>query len=172
MLLLRLWRIGTILLIALLQGLAFAHLLERPAKLQYDAALYITLQKTLYVQWGPPHIGGVLEPAAIVATLILAYLLRNDRGIMWITVAAGVMLLLAFPVVFFWLVAPANEAFPAAIPARVPADWMQLRVNWEMGHVIRFLLQFAALSLLVVSLSQELDRIDTGRDREPGEDDE
>jgi len=55
--LLRLWRVVTILLVALLQGLAFAHLLERPAKLQYDATLYLTLQKTLYVQWGPPNIG-------------------------------------------------------------------------------------------------------------------
>ena len=77
--LLRLWRTVTILLVALLQGLAFAHLLERPAKLQYDAALYLTVQKTLYVQWGPPNVGGILEPAAIVATLILTFLLRKDR---------------------------------------------------------------------------------------------
>ena len=73
------WRAATILLVALLQGLAFAHLLERPAKLQYDAALYLMAQKTLYAQWGPPNVGGFLEPAAIVATLGLAFLLRRDR---------------------------------------------------------------------------------------------
>ena len=36
--------------------------------MQYDATLYITLQKSLYVQWGPPHFGEVLEPSAIAAT--------------------------------------------------------------------------------------------------------
>jgi len=50
------------------QGLAFAHLLERPAKMQYGATLYITLQKTLYLQWGFPNVGGILESAAIIET--------------------------------------------------------------------------------------------------------
>ena len=44
--LIQIWRFVTILLVALLMGLAFAHVLERPAKMQYDAQLYITLQKT------------------------------------------------------------------------------------------------------------------------------
>jgi len=55
--LLKFLRFTSIIVVALLQGLAFAHLLERPAKMQYDASLYITLQKTLYVQWGPPNFG-------------------------------------------------------------------------------------------------------------------
>ena len=53
--LLKLLRVTTLILAALLQGLAFAHLLERPAKMQYDATLYTTLQKTLYAQWGPEN---------------------------------------------------------------------------------------------------------------------
>mgnify|MGYP003575393520 CR=1 FL=1 len=150
--LLRLWRSMTILLVALLQGLAFAHLLERPAKLQYDGALYLTLQKTLYVQWGPPNVGGILEPAAIVATLILAFLLRKDRQAFWLTVAAGIALLLAFPVIFFWLVAPANEVFLATTPDSAPANWMEMRARWELGHAIRFVLQFFALGTLLLSL--------------------
>jgi len=52
---LKLFRFATILLVALLSGLTFAHVLEQPAKMQYDAALYITLQKSLYVQWDPPE---------------------------------------------------------------------------------------------------------------------
>ena len=51
---LKLFRLAAILLVALLCGLAFAHVLELPAKMQYDATLYITLQKSLYVHWGPP----------------------------------------------------------------------------------------------------------------------
>ena len=54
---LRLLRFATILLVALIAGLAFAHVLERPAKMQFESALYITIQKSLYVHWGPPHVG-------------------------------------------------------------------------------------------------------------------
>ena len=152
---LHLWRFGTIILVALLQGLAFAHFLERPAKLQYDGALYVKLQQTLYVQWGPPNVGGMLEPAAILATVVLMFLIRKYRFGFWLTAAAAVALLLAFPVVFFWLVAPANEVFLAAGPDKVPVNWMEMRQNWETGHAIRFLLQFVALALLVGTLILE-----------------
>ena len=53
----RAWRFVTILLVALLVGLAFAHVLERPAKIQYDAELYITLQRGLSTLHGVRRIG-------------------------------------------------------------------------------------------------------------------
>jgi hypothetical protein len=64
-------------------------------------------------------------------------------------------LLLAFPVVFFWLVAPANEVFLAAPPGSIPANWMEMRESWKNGHAIRFVVQLAALSLLVLSVVLE-----------------
>lgn len=155
--LIKTWRFATILLVALVLGLAFAHVLERPAKMLYDAALYINIQKTLYVAWGPPNIGGILEPAAIVATLSLAFLLRTKRRAFWLTLGAGSALLLAFPVVFFAFVAPANEVFLAATPTSIPPDWMESRTSWETGHTIRFLLQLLALSFLLVSVFLEVD---------------
>lgn len=153
--LIRSWRFVTILLVALLLGLAFAHVLERPAKMQYDAALYVTLQKTLYVAWGPPNVGGILEPAAIFATIALAFLVRRRRPAIWLTLGAGAALLLAFPVVFFAFVAPANEAFLSAAAASIPANWMEMRASWETGHTIRFVLQLIALSLLTLSVLLE-----------------
>jgi hypothetical protein len=138
-------------------GLAFAHVLERPAKMEYDAATYIALQKSLYVQWGPPQIGGLLEPAAIALTGLLAILLRKRGRDLWRTLAALLLLLLAFPVVFFWLVAPANAGFAAAALPSIPPDWATLRSSWETGHVIRFALQSAALALLVWPLAFEAD---------------
>src|SRR6266700_47928 len=122
LMLIRSWRFVTILLVSLLLGLAFAHVLERPAKMRYDAALYITLQKTLYVAWGPPNVGGILEPAAILATAVLAYLVRKRRSTLVMSLAATICLLLAFPVVFFLFVEPANTAFRQASPESVPAD--------------------------------------------------
>ena len=146
-------RFTTILLVALLWGLAFAHVLEQSAKMQYDAALYITLQKSLYFQWGPPHIGGVLEPAAIAATGLLAFFMRKSKRGLWLSLGALFALLLAFPVVFFWMVAPANAVFLATTLPNIPLDWTDLRSSWEIGHAIRFALQFGALALLVLSLA-------------------
>ena len=65
----------------------------------------------------------------------------------------GKALLLEFPGVFFWLVAPANEVFLTAGPASIPANWMEMRASWETGHALRFVLQFVALAALVKSLA-------------------
>ncbi len=140
-----------LLLVALVTGLAFAHVLESPAKMQYSAHLYITLQQSLYVQWGPPQVGGFLEPAAIAATGFIVFFSRQGRR--WLALAALVLLLLAFPVVFFWFVAPANAVFMSATLPNIPSGWGALRQSWEAGHAIRFALQFAALTLLVWPLA-------------------
>ena len=150
--LIKICRFITLLTVALLTGLAFAHVLERPAKMLYDAGLYVTLQKTLYIAWGPPHVGGILEPTAILATIILAIAVRKQHRAFWLSLSAAAALVLAFPVVFFAYVAPANEAFRAATTASIPANWMELRSSWETGHTIRFVLQVAALSLLLFSV--------------------
>lgn len=156
---LKLLRFVAILLVALTAGLALAHVLEQSAKMQYDAALYITLQKSLYVQWGPPQVGGFLEPAATAATGLLAFFVRKSKRALWLSLGSLFALLLAFPVIFFWLVAPGNVAFLAATPPSIPANWIDLRSNWETGHAIRFALQFAALSLLVLSLALDSNTI-------------
>lgn len=148
----KVWRFVTILLVALLAGLAFAHVLERPAKLQYPGDLYVTVQRTLYVQWGPPNIGGFLEPAAILATAVLAFLVRRQRRELWLTLVAAAALLVAFPLVFFWLVNPANAAFRGELGQPPPTNWEDMRQQWELGHTVRFALQLLALSSLIASL--------------------
>ncbi len=148
----RIWHTVTILLAALLQGLAFAHVLERPSKLLYDPTFYLTLQKTLYTYWGPPNIGGFLEPAVIFATFVLVVLVRKDKSTFRLVLAAGSALLLAFPVVFFLLVAPANKVFMSELAGEIPNNFLYFRDNWETGHVFRFILQFIALALLVFAI--------------------
>src|ERR1044072_1262693 len=146
---LRIWRFITLILVALLMGMTFAHVLELPAKMQYDGALYVTLQKSLYVEWGPANFGGFLEPGAILAVALLTFWVRKRRPAWWLTLAATTCLLLAFPVVFFWLVNPSNVAFRSSTPVSLPVDWMSLRERWEHGHAIRFVLHLAAFSVLV-----------------------
>jgi hypothetical protein len=143
------WRLISILLVALTTGLGFARVLEMPAKLLYDAELYVTVQKTLYAFWGPPNIGGFLEPAAILATLVLCMGVRRRRRAFWLTLSAAAIQLLAFPVVYFLFVEPVNAILSAS--ALIPENWMELRLRWERGHGIRFLLQLVALCLLLLS---------------------
>ena len=123
---LRCLRFFTSLLVALSAGLAFAHVLEQSAKMQYEALLYITLQKSLYIQWGTPQVGGFLEPLAIIATGLLAFYIRKATRELCFALGTLLALSLALPGVFFWLVAPANTAFVATALPSIPPNWADL----------------------------------------------
>lgn len=143
-------RLAALTLSALTLGLSFAHVLEMPAKLAYAPAVYVALQNSLYVSFGPPRVGTFVEPGAILATGLLAYLVRRRRPAFWLTVGAEICLLLAFPVVFFLFTDPANAVFQGA--ASVPPDFERYRIQWEYSHAARFVLQLAAFVLLARSV--------------------
>ena len=151
---LRVWQTIAITLVALTMGTSFAHVLEWPAKLNYTGEFYLRLQTSLYAYWGPPRITGFVEPAAVLSVLFLAVLCRAHPVTLRLTVGAAICLLLAFPVVFFWRVAPANGTFfHAARAGMLPPDWDSWRMRWETGHAIRFLLHLIAFALLALSLT-------------------
>ena len=131
-------------------------MLEMPAKMSYDGALYVTLQKTLYVAWGPPHLGGFLEPAALLAVALLTFLLKSRRPAVYLALAAMSLLLVAFPVVFFLFVEPANAEFRRIAIDSLPSDWMRWRAQWEYGHAARFVLHLSSFCLLATSLLSHL----------------
>jgi len=146
-------RLAALTLSALTLGMSFAHVLEMPAKLAYAPSVYVALQNSLYVSFGPPGVGAFVEPAAIVATGLLAYLVRHRRAAFWMTVGAAIGLLLAFPVVFFLFTDPANAVFQAAgAAAAVPPDFEHYRGQWEYSHAARFVLHLAAFVLLARSV--------------------
>lgn len=152
---LKAWRFVTIVLSALTMGMAFCHALELPAKMQYSAELYITVQNTLYIAFGPPNIGAWIEIAAPLAVIALAILVRNRRPAFHLTLVAIGFILLAFPVLFFAFTEPANTVFRAATPESIPANWEQLRHQWEYSHLARFFCHLAAFSALVLSVLVE-----------------
>ena len=153
---LRVWQTIAITLVALTMGTSFAHVLEWPAKLHYTGEFYLRLQTSLYAYWGPPSITGFVEPAAVLSVLFLAVLCRAHPVTLRLTVGAAICLLLAFPIVFFWRVAPANATFfHAAHTEIVPPDWNAWRTQWETGHAIRFVLHLIAFVLLAFSLTSE-----------------
>lgn len=145
-------RLVALTLTALTMGMSFAHVLEMPAKLAYPPDLYVALQNTLYVSFGPPNIGAFVEPGAVLTVMILAYLVRHRRPAFWFVLWAAICLLLAFPVIFFLFTEPANAVFHAARPASVPADFARYRSQWENSHAVRFVLHLAAFVLLARSV--------------------
>ncbi len=153
---LRTWRFVTIILSALVTGMAFCHALELPAKMQYSASQYITVQNTLYAAFGPPNIGAAIEVTAPLAAIGLAFLVRKRRPAFQMTLVAIAFMLLAFPVLFFAFTEPANSIIRSATPKSIPVDWEQLRNQWEYSHLARFFCHLFALSVLVLSLLFEI----------------
>ncbi|MEA5627987.1 anthrone oxygenase family protein [Nostoc sp. UHCC 0251] len=135
--------------------MALCHTLELPAKMQYSASQYIAIQNSLYVAFGPPNIGAFIEFAAPLAAIALAVLVRKRRPAFQLTLLAIAFMLLAFPVIFFAFTEPANRVIRSATPEAIPANWEQLRYQWEYSHLARFFCHLAAFSTLLLSVLGE-----------------
>ncbi len=152
---LRIWRFITIILAALAMGTTFAHTLELPAKMNYDAEFWATLQQSLY--WGFGHIGGYVEAATVfLATPVLTFLVRKQRPAFQWTLAGTVCFALAFFVIFLMFTEPMNREFFQWTPQSVPADWTEVRNQWEYSHVARFILHLMGLGAFLISVLVEV----------------
>lgn len=148
------WRLLTLMLVALSMSVAMAHLLELPAKMTFDGALWLTLLQQLY----PPGFGtagSTAEAGAVISAVVLAFLLRHRRPAFGWTLAAALCVLAAHAAFWIW-VAPVNAALLPLTPQTLPADWERLRSQWEYTHALRAVLQGLALAALVVSILREL----------------
>jgi hypothetical protein len=148
------WRFITLLLVALLMGMTFCHVLELPAKLQYPATLYLTLHRTLYVAFGPPNIGAFIEVGTILAATVLVFLVYQHRPAFWLTLL-GAVSLIAGLVVFFAYVEPANVALKSMTLNAPPPEWTRWRNQWEYGHAAHFVLHALGFSALLLSVVLE-----------------
>jgi hypothetical protein len=147
----RTWRFVTLMLAALTTGMAFCHLMELPAKMRYDAQAYLTVQQT-YPYFGT--VGAVLEPGSIAAAAVLCFLVRKQRPSFWLTLA-GTLLLAAALAAWFTFVAPMNAELATWAPESIPADWTDVRDQWEYAHAARAILQIAGLGALFLSVVVE-----------------
>ena len=153
--LVKIWRFITLILSSLVTGMALCHALELPAKMQYSASQYITVQNSLYVAFGPPNVGAFIEIAAPLAAISLAILVRKRHPAFQLTLIAIAFMLLAFPVIFFAFTEPANVIIRNATPEKIPTNWLEVRNQWEYSHLARFFCHLAALSVLVLSVLVE-----------------
>lgn len=141
-------RFATIMLTALTLGLAFAHALEAPVKLDYPSSLYVHVNHSLYAYF--LYVGAPIQVGALGSAILLTVLLRHRAGFAC-TIGAATVLTVALAV-FFAVVYPANVEFASWTPTDVPADWHSWRARWEYGHMTGAALQFLALTLLLLPM--------------------
>jgi hypothetical protein len=139
--------IVAVVLAALTTGLAFAHTLELPQKLGYDAATWTQLQHSLYRYFAV--IGGPLEVATVIAAVVFAVRARGRYGGRLATVGAGCLVLALG--LWFAVVNTANAEVGRWAVDAVPSDWRRWRAQWEFGHAARFVVTFAGFLALLLA---------------------
>lgn len=144
-------RLISLLLTALAAGVAFCHALELPNKMAMPASTWLNVQKVLYNGFG--RILGPVEYGALVATLVVLFLVRKRRTVFVLTLLAS-LLLVAGLVVWTSFVGPANLRVDTA--TSVPPDWTQVRNQWEYGHATRAALFVFGLVALILSVLADI----------------
>lgn len=149
---LRIVRFFALLLGALALTMESAHVLELPQKLQYPPELYSAVNTTLYRYFA--FVGGIYKIASIALVALLAYLTRHDGRVGRLSFFALLGMGLSL-MTWALIVAPVNGEIGRALeraPQTVPSLWTELRMRWETGHVIGFVLHLAGFAALVLSV--------------------
>jgi len=110
-------RFVSLLLVTLIFGLAFCHVMEIPGK---NGTEWLAVQQNLYVTFGAP-IGASIEVLAILLTWILAISVRKRRPALYWTIVAAVCVTAGLAA-WFSLVAPMNAVLGAWTPEALPAE--------------------------------------------------
>ena len=147
--LLRIWRFISIYLTALTLSLTFCHLLEMPRKMQYDEGLYMAVQHTLYLYFA--WVGAFAEVGAVAFLIVLSVLLRNRGAVFHLTLAAT-LCIAAGLAVWFAVVSPANVQMAHWSSMPLPANWTDVRRQWEFGHAASAVLDLVGFGALVLSV--------------------
>lgn len=160
------FEVFTIFVAAVTMGLTLAHALEFPGKLRLDERTYMVVQTIYYPGF---TVGGIAEPAAAIATLILLLIMRDRSAQFWWLLVA-LIALAAMQAVFWSVTQPANRYWlkgqklskagakffdTGRIDATDrsgagEADWRHLRDRWEYSHITRAIL--AGVAFIAISI--------------------
>jgi Domain of unknown function (DUF1772) len=156
-------------LTAVAMSLALAHALEFPGKMRLNTQTYNAVQTIYYPGF---TIGGMGEPLAAIATLILLIAMRHLDAPFWWAFAAFIAIVLMHAV--FWLVTqPANKfwlrnanvtsagvrffglerADRSADVEKSEAEWKAIRSRWEYSHMVRAVLACIAVIALAMAVA-------------------
>jgi hypothetical protein len=129
---------------ALALGGALAHALELPNKIGLPGDEYFIVQKA-YRGWNRL---AFLLAIQLVSMIVLAVMSRGNPLVFWAVVAA--IAFLASAQLLFWLF-----TFPANVATEnwtvMPANWQDLRRQWEYSHAGGAAFQILAMSSLIVA---------------------
>jgi hypothetical protein len=152
----------TVMLAAVTMALSLAHALEFPGKLRLKKEQYLTVQPIYYPGF---TIGGIAEPAVILATLALLFMTPAGTAAFWL-VAGALAALVTVQVIFWSKTQPVNSfwleetelgrsatRFFQPGQASAPRDWMAARDEWERSHIMRSLAASLGLFLLTIAVA-------------------
>jgi hypothetical protein len=121
-----------------------AHLFALPNKIGLAQDPYFIVQ-SIYRGWA--LFGIVLFPA-LAANLAVAVMLRHQRAPFWLALAAFLCIAATLVIFFIW-------TYPANVATNnwtvVPANWAELRTQWEYSHAVNAVITFAALCSVTLS---------------------
>ena len=124
---------------------AGAHLFALANKISLAADQYFIVQ-SIYRGWA---LLGIALVGALLANLALAILLRG-RGAPFVLALVAFLCIALSLVIFFTWTYPANQATRSW--TAIPANWQQLRRQWEYSHAADAIVTFAAFCSLVLSV--------------------
>jgi hypothetical protein len=124
-----------------------AHLFALPNKLHLVETNYFVTQ-SVYRGWA---FFGIVLFGALFANLALTWAMRGQRAFVFVLINLGC--LIATLVIFFAFTFPANQATNNW--TQVPADWQELRWQWEVSHAVNAVITFVGFCSLAISLLVE-----------------
>ena len=123
---------------------AGAHLFSLAAKMGLAQEPYFTVQQ-IYRGWA---LFGIAIFGALFANIAVAVLVRRQPVAFRFSAAAAALITTMLVVFFVWTF-PTNQA--TANWTTVPANWADLRTQWEYSHAASAIMTFAALCCSVLA---------------------
>src|ERR1043165_2565165 len=142
----RIHRFLALVVTALALSMTTAHVLEMPRKLSYSIELFTAVNSTMYLYFA--IFGAIFEIGAIAAVSSLAWRVR-DQPSAHATLAATIAVTLAL-VSWVILVYPVNNAVAHG------ASWGDLRMRWEIGHLVGFVFSLPGFVALAIAPHRDI----------------
>jgi hypothetical protein len=142
-------RFCALILACLTVGMKFAHAMELPPKLSWDAELYFPVQTSLYTVFAV--VGPIVNVGALLFTAGLLVALRGNPAFRLTATSLAAMSLSIG--IWLGLVAPAHVQLMTWVGTyTVPEDWMRWRSQWQYGQAAAFVCDLSGFALLLFSV--------------------
>src|SRR3982074_69503 len=133
----------SILLLGLVTGISFSHLLQRGPKKTLPPAQFLAVQQVLIRNYGP--VVGGLELTAFLATFLWAIVRWDEPVVRTLALIASVCIAAMVTIWAVWI-NTINRTVNSCTPESIPSEWPDVRDRWHTLHTIRLALSAIAFS--------------------------